>query len=292
MIEANFFLAAFVLQIVSMSMLCPALAIRHIRAQAATIPADRFEQVNPGIHLAQALEHTLFWYRAANATAIVLALMAFAWMYDYVQRPDWSDGPLETVAAASFMIQALPVLMLAVFGARSRKALGMLEPRRSAVLQRRGILNLVSPLTLVAAALTYGLFAGYVVYLARNPFPDFHPIATLIGVTLSYAMSAFAIHRLLYGRKANPFESHATRLRAMGLGVKGAVYAAIAGCVFLSLNFTLVVLDLQRWEPGAQSLFLALCALCCFAGFTAAPRGPTGTPDTGDEPARLGQEPL
>ena len=73
-------------------------------------------------------------------------------------------------------------------------------------------------------------------------------------------MNAFVVYTMLYGKKINPLETHADRMHMIGLGVKVCVYSCIAIVVFLSLNFTLVLLDLKRWEPFRANFFV-ICAL-------------------------------
>jgi hypothetical protein len=63
-------------------------------------------------------------------------------------------------------------------------------------------------------------------------------------------------------------------MHTIGLGVKACVYICIAVVVYSSLNFTLVLLDLQRWEPFAESVFFVFTALLIFMVFTAPPRRP------------------
>ena len=46
----------------------------------------------------------------------------------------------------------------------------------------------------------------------------------------------------------------------------------IACVVNLSINFTLVRLDMQRWEPFAQSAFFVLTAFFAFMVITSRPR--------------------
>jgi hypothetical protein len=141
-------------------------------------------------------------------------------------------------------------------------------------LQPRGLFDFVSPFTVFLAALGYCLFVAYVIYIARNPFPGFAgPLVNIIAMTLIYALSAFAAYRRLYGRKRNPLETHAARVHTISWGVKASVYNCIAAVIALSLNFTLVLLDLQRWEPFGQSLYFAFTALLSFRAFTA-PRPP------------------
>jgi hypothetical protein len=44
--------------------------------------------------------------------------------------------------------------------------------------------------------------------------------------------------------------------------------------MFLSVNFTLVLLDLQSWEPLAQSVIFVVCAPLCLMGVNASPLQP------------------
>jgi hypothetical protein len=74
--------------------------------------------------------------------------------------------------------------------------------------------------------------------------------------------------------ESNPFETHAGRLHTIGLAVKSSVYSCIVIVVYLSLNFTLRLLDLQRWEPFALSVFLVICALVASMGYAAPLRKP------------------
>jgi hypothetical protein len=65
----------------------------------------------------------------------------------------------------------------------------------------------------------------------------------------------FVVYAMLYGKKSNPFETHARRVRTIGLVVKSCVYSYMACVAFVSLNFTLGLLDWQRWEPFALRFF-------------------------------------
>ena len=150
----------------------------------------------------------------------------------------------------------------------------MPEGKRTAVLQRRGLFDFVSPFIVFLAVLSYFLFAAFVIYIQQHPFPGFAGLINLVGVTLVYALNAFVVYMMLYGTKRNPFETHAGRLRTIGLAVKSSVYSCIVVVVYLSLNFSLGLLDLQRWEPFALSIFFVICALLASMGFAAPLRKP------------------
>jgi uncharacterized membrane protein YoaK (UPF0700 family) len=52
-------------------------------------------------------------------------------------------------------------------------------------------------------------------------------------------------------------------MHAVGLQLKIVVYASIAFIVFISLNVTLMLLDLERWAPFAMSVYLVIVMLIC-----------------------------
>jgi hypothetical protein len=276
MIEAYAFLAAFTVQILVMSVLQPAWLTRYARAQATTFPAERFAQQYPGIDFSLTLERYLTRYRVLNTGIAVLGVLLLGWLFSYMRRPNWDDGPVEALVVVYFMMQALPLGLFALIGLKYSMVLkhSLLEGKRTAVLQRRGLFDFVSPFTVFLAVLSYFLFVAYVLYIEQNPFQGFHGYITIGAITLVYALNAFCVYKQLYGRKFNPFEPHAGRVRTIGLGVKACVYSCIAIVVFLSLNFTLVLLDLQRWEPFAQSVFFVITVLLSFMAYITSPRRP------------------
>ena len=274
MIEAYAFLAAFTVQILAMSVLHPRWLTRYVRAKATEFPAERFAQRYPGVDHKKILERYLTLYRVLSTSIAVLGLLLFGWLFSYLQRPDWDDGPVEALVGGYFMVQMLPLLIVAFNALRYNNLLKHLPAgKRTAVLQRRGLFDFVSPFTVFLAVLSYFLYVAYVMYIAQNPFPGFAGPLINIGVmTLVYALEAFGVYKALYGRKG--LETHAARMHTIGLGVKACVYICIAVVVHSSLNFTLVLLDLQRWEPFAGSVFFVFTALLIFMVFTPPPRRP------------------
>ncbi|HEY5759095.1 MAG TPA: hypothetical protein VIU34_24885, partial [Steroidobacter sp.] len=249
MIEAYAFLAMFAVQILATSVLYPAWFIRYWRRQTTTIPPERLAELYPGVDLHLAIERFLTRYRRMCLSIAVIGLLLFGWLFSYTQRPDWDDGPVEALVSAYFVVQMLlPVGVVGWYAVRFNKAhkRSLLEGQRKAVLQRRELFDFVSPFAVFLAALSYLLFAAFVIYLQQHPFLGFAGLINIGGITLAYALNAFVVYQLLYGKKANPFESHAGRVRTIGLAVKSSVYSCIACVVFISLNLTLSLLDWQR----------------------------------------------
>ena len=156
-----------------------------------------------------------------------------------------------------FAAGLLPLLLVVWVGVRFNKEhkRSLPDGKRAAILQRRGLFDFVSPFAVFLAGLSYFLFAAFVIYIQQFPFPGFAGLINLGAVTLVYAINAFVVYTMLYGRKKNPLETHAGRLHAIGLTVKSSVYSCIVIVVYLSLNFSLRLLDLKRWEPFALSIF-------------------------------------
>jgi hypothetical protein len=272
MIAGYAFLAAFALQVLVVSILLPAWFIQYVRVQATRLPAERLAQLYPGVDLRSVQERFLTQYRALVAGLAVLGLLLLGWLFSYVRRPDWDDGPATVVATLHFLAaHMLPFAFLAWAGVRFNRKHKRSAPegKRTAVLQRRGLFDFVSPLAVFLAVLSYILFVALLVYIQQYPFPGFAGLITFGGVTLVYAVNAATVYWMLYGRKSNPFETHAGRLHTIGLAVKSSVYSCIVIVVYLSLNFSLRLLDLQRWEPFSLSMFFVICALVASMGYAA-----------------------
>lgn len=267
MIEAYAFLAVFAAQLLIMSVLFPAWLITRIRRKSGGVAAERYAQLHSGIDFGRSVERFAFRFRAVNWLIAVVGLALFVWFYNYTQRPDWDDGPIEGLLGAYFLLQALPLLVLAWFQVRLKKKLlehTTPDAKRKASLQRRGLFDFISPFTVVLAGLSYLVYVAFVIHIAQNPFPGFAGIAVNVGAfTLLYGLQGFIVYRLLYGKKVNRLETDADAVRTIGFGIRACVWVCIASVVNQSINFTLVLQDLQRWEPVAQSAFMVLCATLC-----------------------------
>jgi hypothetical protein len=263
MLEAYAFFAAFTAQILAMSIVYPPRVVRSLREEMARYPEDRLPQPQGPSDF----ERTVALYRPMNLGVATLGVLLLGGLFSYMRRPDWDDGPVEGLIAAYFVLQMLPLALIARSAFRFNKALRLssAEEKRKASLQRRGLFDFVSPFAVFLAASGYFLYVAFVLYIEQHPFPGFAgPLANIGMITLLYAVMSFAVYGALYGRKSNPLVTHADRIRTIGLIVKVCVYTCTVCVVFNSLNFTLVLLDLQRWEPFAQSVFMVTCALLCF----------------------------
>ncbi|HVF18008.1 MAG TPA: hypothetical protein VNA21_13905 [Steroidobacteraceae bacterium] len=271
MFETYAFLAVFTVQILAMSVLYPAKLSRYVRAQATGMPIDRLAQLYPNVDLDLARERILSRYRKVNTGIAVLGMLLLGWLFSYMRSLQWDEDPVIVAISLYFFLQMLPIAVFAWLGFKFNKTHKrmLLERQRTASLERRGLFDFISPLTVVVAIAGYFLFAGFVTYVQPKPLPGF----ALIGVlALVYISQALVIYRALYGKKTNALETHAHRVHTIGLTVKVSVYSSIVAVVFFTIIFTFDVLDLKRWVPFAQSVCLLITTLMCLMSLSAPPR--------------------
>jgi hypothetical protein len=272
MIEVYAFLAMFTLQVLALSVVAPAALVKRIRAFLERYPAEQFPQLYfPGSCI---VVPDINAYRALNWLAAAAGLVLLGWLYTYMRRPDWDDGPIEALGAVYLMVQCFPLVLLAFASAKVNKQLraAFPEDKRKATLRPRGLFDFVSPLAVSLAVLAYFLFVALTIYVERDPFPGFAGAIVNIGlVTAMYAVTGFVVFMTLYAKKSNPLQTQADRMIAMGTVVKLCVYSCISGVVFLSSNFALVLLDLQRWEPLAWSVGHIVFALLFLSAINTPP---------------------
>ena len=268
MIEVYAFLAMFAVQILAMSFLLPARIIRYSREQSMHISAERLAQMYPGVDHDLATKRFLTRLRAGSTGLAVIGLLALGWLSSYMRRPDWNLGPVIALNTVYYVLQYLPLLLAAWFTYRIYKTHEnpASEGKRTAMLERRGLFDFVSPFTVFLAVLAYFLFVALAIFFQRESFPGFFLVGTL---TLVYAHQAFEIYRALYGKKRGPLDTHAVRTHRTGFGVKLSVYICIIIAVFFAFAFMIDLLDQKKWVPFAESVLFVTITLLISTGLTA-----------------------
>src|SRR5262245_59655873 len=122
MIEAYAFLAVFTVQILAMSVLHPTRFMRYLRAR-----------INPTEPAAQQyVEHRLAQFRALNVGIAVLGLLLLGWLLRYVRLGHWDEGYVGFIVTVYFIVQMVPVCLVAWIVDRINKALALASPKRKA----------------------------------------------------------------------------------------------------------------------------------------------------------------
>jgi hypothetical protein len=271
MIETYAFAAMFTLQILVMSVLQPGAIIAFCKNKAAGIPDAWFAAHYPGVDRQDLIRRFSHRYLAANVAVALSGVALLVWMLTGVPILDWDQ-----LTSFYFLLQALPLLILTASSLRGVRALreSLQDTRRKADLRRRRLFDFVSPFTVALAAAAYPLFIVLVSYIDQRPFPGFGGAINIAGVTLVYALQAFGIWHMLYGRKSLPFENHAARMLWTGPMVRGMVYCCILTVASMSIILSLQHFELRTWKPFAISAFFVMTARLCYLGLTAPPRRP------------------
>ena len=275
MIEVYLFLAVFPVQILGMSVLLPIRFTRLIRTGLKNIPAERLAELYPGVDVGQAHERFIARYRAVNTVIAVLGFLLLGWYIRQMQRPDWDLGTVSGMGTAYCVLQNFPFILIAWLTTRFNKVHRRLlrEPKRRAVLQRRGLFDFVSPFTVLLAILSYFQFVAFMFYVARHPFPGFGGPFLNIGIlSLMYILLGSVVMYLLYGRKIDPLQTHADRMR-MIRGVAN-FYAWICILMPLLASFSIAqkLLRLETWGPLAGTVFFLIVTLLLLRGLSVPPR--------------------
>jgi len=249
MIEAYAFFAAFVVQILVVSVLHPVWFTRFVRAKTEAQFPDWDSKSR---------ERYLSLYRVANAGIAVLGLVLLGWMFSHTQSPDWNIVCFYTLAQMS------PIFLGFLMLTRNETKARLRSPpptKRTASLQRRGLFDIISPVTVFLAVAGYVLFAAFMIHIQQHPVAGFSGYYLLRVITLIFAMNAICVYWLLYRRKKLPLETPAYRMQAAEVQVRNIFYAGIALVVFLSLFAELKLLHLASWIPFALSVFTVIAVL-------------------------------
>jgi hypothetical protein len=277
MIEVYLFLAMFPVQILGMSVLYPILFTRLIRAGLRNTPAEHLAESYPGVDVGEAHQRFLARYRVANAVVVVLGLLLLGWFIRYMQRPNWDAGAVGGMVTAYFVLQCFPIMLTAWFTTRFNKVHRRLFPqaKRKATLQRRGLFDVVSPLTVLLAILSYFQFVAVVFYVARHPFPGFGGVFLNIATfSLTYVLLGAVVLYLLYGKKRGPLLTHPDRMRIVSGVATYYAWILILTSISVSLNIARKLVDLETWRPFAGIVFFLIITLLTLRTVSPRPRQP------------------
>jgi hypothetical protein len=279
MIEAYAFLAAFAVQILVLSVLNPARFIQYVRGWTTNFGSGRMAELYPGFDYNRWAGAFATRFRAVNIVISVLGTLLLYRLFSHIQGPDWVDEATK-LTIFYFLLQMSPLILLSLYSVvRYRKMLFQRaqEAKRTAILQRRGLFDFVSPIAVLVAVLSYLLFIPFAIlvdlYVYKNASLSVYCYRAIAGVTLAYALNAFVVYKMLYGRKS-PLVTHEGRARMIGMAVKSCVYGNIAVVWFVVFMSFVTKLALENWKPFALSVFLLITALLSSFGWTTQARKP------------------
>lgn len=262
MFEMYGFIAAFLVQIIFFSVLGPLRLVDGLRRQIARFIAERAPAIDASA--AGQVDRRLRLFQQMGLGTAVIGLLLLAGMIRYMLRPNWTDGPLEALVPAYFLLQILPTFLAVVIAGRFHGLLKRSLPpeKRKALLQPRGLFDFVPRFAVALALLVYLLHMALLAYIERNPFPGFAGLLhNAVFVTLLYGAMATAIYATVRKMGASPLQGREERMRSVSIAVQVCVYSCVLGVANISINMALILFDEQRWEPTFGSIGLVAIGL-------------------------------
>lgn len=267
MYEMYGFIAAFTAQIIFFSVLGPLQLVGRLRQEIGRFIEERRPAID--VSAIATVDRKLRLLGSLGVATALIGLVLLFLMIRYMQRTDWTDGPLEVVVPLYFMVQIVPTSLAILVAGRFHGLLKRSLPpaKRKALLEPRRLFDFVPPAAVAVAAMAYVLYLGLLAHIERHPFPGFAGfLVNALMVTLLCGFFAIGVLVTLRRLAASPLQGRDDRMRTAGIVVKACVYAATICVLNLAANMLLILLDKQRWEPAVGCVGLILLGLLMWLG--------------------------
>lgn len=253
------FYAAFIGQIILLSMYYPSKLYARLKYIQDNFPPDQYPKLYP-VHKPEAaawqLNNQLRHYKLFNAITLLvgIGLIITALVIGY----DPMINDVEIIVVAYAMLQYLPVLMLEWSECKQLRFMRLANQsgKRVSTLEPRGLFDFVSKsLVLVALALIVANNVFDVFFVAEQD----SLITKLLSKNLAHIVFIAVIIMNLYGRKRNPHQSHQDRMNQIGVVIKSCVWISIAASVFFLSNAIIDELKAAYLDPVLMSVYFQIC---------------------------------
>ncbi len=254
---------AFLGQVLLLSRYFPWKMLGRMKHVFATYPPSDYPRLYPRPF--EYYQHAQHNYRVINRWIHIAGLILVAILFITPRSGEW-DG---AIATWFFMVQFIPLLRLDISSFKYFRLMREANSRstRKAELHRRRLPDFISPFFLGLAVLTYIAFVFFIIYVKQFDFPWFGGYVNIAAMTVMNLVFAGMIAWSIYGKKLNPHQAHADRLRQIGLSVKILVFVSIAATVFIMLHVTLAAMELREYQPVVQTLYYQLLAVVCYQAY-------------------------
>ena len=253
------FHAVFLGQILLISFYYPRQLLGKMGFVLENYPQDQYPKLytKPAEHYRKAQKS----FRILNRAILIAGLVLLAVLVNYPRSGEWDKA----IATWYFLLQFFPFLLLDIKSFKEFRRMRKANTRgtRTAVLQRRGLFNFVSPALFAIAIITYVAYIFLIVHINQFDYPWFGGYTNIVAVTLLNLFFAGIVLWHVYGKKLNPHQAHEDRLQQTEIIAKALVFTSIAATLFISISIVLSALDLRHLQPAVQSLYFQLLAVLC-----------------------------
>lgn len=192
---------------------------------------------------------------------IGLGILGWGLISGYTPNP---LGGSEIFVMFYFMLQASPLFYLELKGYKQYKRMRQanLGGARKAELNPRKLSDFISPFLVALAVILYAGWMVFYLYSIGFDAPwEADVYGTLAGITGMNLLFAGVIAKHMSGKKLNPHQAHADRLKQIETVVKTSVFASIAASVFLTIFNLADTFGFELYDPVFMSIYCQIALL-------------------------------
>lgn len=252
--EQSLFQLAFLGQVLLISGYIPYLIARRIRFVFDTYPPETHPRLYP-----RSLDYYESKRRSYLVANFVIAAIGVA-SFGGLLYGTWETDLGNTLAFAYFMIQVAPLVWLDISAIKELKSMRNLDTRslRSAELNPRRLFDVMSPVLFWLVAAVYLAFWGFVAWFRQFDYPWFGGYINNLIITGLNVFFAAILAWKMYGRKANPHQSHEDRLRQTRNVARVLGMVSIAVTLYAVISILLSAEDARGLQPFSKSVYFTI----------------------------------
>lgn len=266
MTDLIIFAIVFAIQILLLSVYFPVKLIKRMNWVQTNYPESTHPKLYPkSINFYQKM---VKFYSVLNGLMFILGLVVLYYLFKGSLMDEKGVHPM--LPWVYFMLQMIPYGVIEMYGFKMSKLMKQQDSRtkKSAKLAPRNIFQYISPQLFSLVIFSFVVFIFAVFYMDDFVF-EWGGKAFILSLALliSYAFFITLSCWLIYGKKCDPYQSQADRIKAVSVVIKTYCYTAMASAFFLAFSAMVSTYDLKALMPVGMSLFLQFIVVIS-TGFT------------------------
>ncbi|NQT62422.1 MAG: hypothetical protein HQ556_05640 [Candidatus Marinimicrobia bacterium] len=251
------FYIVFLSQIILISYYYPHQVLNQMRTVIANYPPENYPKLYP--KPVEYYKGGQRIYRVINLAIVAMGailIVAIA-IWDYTSTNKVSDA----IPFAYWVIQILPILIMELLGFTNFRLMRNTNTKatRYAELNPRRLFDFISP---AMFGLAIFMYVACILFFYNIHQFQFHPsndtFVIFVALTLMNSLFAGIIFRNLTGKKSNPHQAHADRMRQIETSIKSLFVMSIVASIFLITVEGMQELGLNFHVASLMSFYLQL----------------------------------
>jgi hypothetical protein len=257
MFEQNLFSVAFLSQILLVSVFVPAKIVRRMSHVFETYPPSTHPLLYPKPFNEYVTKQRR--YRTAN---FVIALLGLSGLAVSMLEPRGREV-LNAMAFLFFLLQISPLLWIEASVRKELKLMRSLNPKstRTADLNPRRLFDVLTPALFWSTVLVYVAFWVFIAWFRQFDYPWFGGFQNNFIITGLNIFFASILLWYMYGKKLNPHQSEADRMRVTRRIGRVMCLVSIAVTLYAVVTIYLSAEDARAFQPFARSVYFQIVIL-------------------------------